>query len=199
VDENETAREGADLEELINEEDSRSGEGPDLSPMDLGDAEPVQVDVVIQKRHYVLREADGESAVKYRNASMRAARMSDGKVVGVEGAADCEPLLVSLCLYQVDPNTGQIRYTREGDPDKRYLVPLHLIKRWPSRIQRRLFDKVKEISDLGERPETEEQLVKEIGRLQRRLKKLREDKAELTRNGQEADPTVGRPSPSTDG
>ena len=111
---------------------------------------------------YYLREATEDAAVKYRNAAMRAARFTDGKLSSVEGVADVEPLLVSLCLYQITP---------KGD------VPVQLatIRGWPARIVKPLFEKAKQLSNLDE-GEDEAGIQKQIEDLSERLAKMREDK-----------------------
>ena len=87
---------------------------------------------------YTLKEASIGAATKYRNALLDCATIGpDGKPSKFSGMADVEPLLVSLCLFD-----------SEGSP-----VPLDAINRWPSRIVKQLFDRVKDISDLDETEE----------------------------------------------
>jgi hypothetical protein len=143
-----------------------------LQPMDLGDLPAVEVKVRRGGKTYVLREADGEAARQYRNAAIRAARMTDGEVTGIDGAADVEPLLVSLCLYYAN-DAGTITLAPNGLPDKRTLVPLGVIKSWTAAQQKSLFDRAVEISGLRDEQETVESLEKQIGKLQKQLTKLR--------------------------
>lgn len=114
-----------------------------------------EVPVTINKEAYVLVEASEDSACKYRNASMKTMTFTDGKVTGMVGGADLEPLLVHLCLFQGDK-----------------AVPLHKIRSWPARVVKALFEKAKEISDLNE--DTVEGIDKEIATLQERRKTLLE-------------------------
>jgi hypothetical protein len=58
----------------------------------------------------------------------------------VVGLANVEPLLVSLCLFR-----------ENGAP-----VLLATVRSWPARVVKSLFEKAKEISDLGEERKEEE-------------------------------------------
>jgi hypothetical protein len=123
----------------------------------------VEVPVKIRNEDYILKEADGNVACQYRNASTRCARMNDGKVTGVDGVADVEPFLVSLCLFKV-LSTGA-----------RVPVDVKVVRSWPSRIIKPLFDRAKEISKLDE-DDSEVSLTEQIKKLNERLTKLRESK-----------------------
>ncbi len=97
--------------------------------------ELISISVEIGEDKYVLKEATGEAAAKWRNAVMDCAIMSAaGKPKGVRNLANTEALLISLCMF-----------TRNGN-----LVDVKTIRRWPSKIVTSLFEKVKEISGLGE-------------------------------------------------
>jgi hypothetical protein len=144
--------------------------------LDFADLAPIEVPVKVNGvPKYVLVEASGAAAVAYRNMVSKAAKMVDGKVTGLDGIADAEPLLVSLCLSPVDDaaykRDGVVRATRANNND---LVTLHVsrVKAWPYRFQRALFDKVMEISpDLREK-DTPESVRKRIAELQAKLAEL---------------------------
>lgn len=132
--------------------------------IDLDDLAPIAVKYRIGGKQYVLREASADAAVQYRNAITRASRLTeDGKVATVEGLHDAEPLLVSLCLYQA----------KEDGTDTNVRVPIDTIRKWTNRIQRTLFDKIMEISDLNE--QSEEALERRIAFLQKSLARVREE------------------------
>lgn len=63
-----------------------------LAHIDFDDLQPVSVTFSYRKKQYVLKEASEDAAAKYRNAQLRATKMSDGKVTGVDGMADCAAL-----------------------------------------------------------------------------------------------------------
>lgn len=105
-----------------------------VEAMDFGDISLIEVPVKIAGKDYILREASGGAAEKYRDASIAGMTFTDGKLTRVEGLAGVESLLVSLCLFN----------------DKGLPVPLSLIRSWPSRVQKRLFERAKKISDLNE-------------------------------------------------
>lgn len=116
--------------------------------MDFGDLEEVTIPVHVKGEAYTLREASGRAAGKYRNACLECTTIGpDGKPTGFHNVADVEPLLVSLCLF--DENGRN--------------VPQARIEQWPSRVQKALFNKAKEISDLDEGISAErEQFVKAL-------------------------------------
>lgn len=108
---------------------------------------PVEVPVTIAGESYTLREATGETAVQYRDAMLACTTLGpEGKPTIISGLAGVEPLLVSLCLYDsID-----------------HLVPEATIRSWPARIQKALFERAKQISDLdeGEDEDEDEESVK---------------------------------------
>lgn len=133
-----------------------------LEPIVIEDPDPKSVPVTIGGRKYLLKEATADAAVRYRNAAARAARMTDGKVTGVDGIAEAEPLLVANCLFEL-----------RGDGGTGPLVSVTTIKGWAVRVQKQLFDRIKEMSDgLVDTP-TAEVLEREIAERQRQLADLR--------------------------
>jgi len=118
----------------------------------------IEVPVTIAGKKYVLREADGNAAIAFRNAQLQYMHFSeDGKPQSMQGMAATETLLVSLCL--VDEAGAN--------------VPEQVIRKWPNRIQKTLYERAREISELDD--DTEEALEKQMQNLQRRLGKLRKD------------------------
>lgn len=83
-----------------------------------------EVPVALGEANYVLREASEDAAVTYRNASMSKAKVADGKVIGVAGIADVEPLLVGLCLFASGSDTP---------------VGEEFVRRLPSRVVKPLY------------------------------------------------------------
>lgn len=125
-----------------------------MSPNDsmtFDDVTPMEVPVRIGDRQYILREADEGAACAYRNAIINSARTNDqGKVIGHDGLADVEPLLVSLCLYRAN-GEGKMALTKEGAPDRSYLLGMAGVKALPSRVVKPLFERAKQISGLDDR------------------------------------------------
>ena len=105
--------------------------------------ERTEVPVTIDGKSYLLKETSGAEACEYRNAVLASTQMEGGRRTFV-GLANSEPLLVSLCLYEI---------TDDG-PQKR--VPLQVISNWPSKVVSQLFEKAKEISGI-------DQDVEEVG------------------------------------
>lgn len=130
--------------------------------MNFDDIALIEIPVKIGDKKYVLREATGEAAAKYKNAQMACAKFnSEGKPSGVGNMADTELLLVHLCLFETDPQ-GQATLIN---------VPLPRVRSWPVRITRALFEKAQQISQL-EMKETKETLTEKIGRLREQLDKV---------------------------
>lgn len=153
--------------------------------LNFDDLLPIEMPVRHKGKQYILREADGEAAVLWRNANMAGSKMDVAtKVVTLGGnTADVQPLLVSLCLYEAD-GSGKLRLNKEGDPDKRFLVSLKVVKSWPERVVKSLFEHAKEISDLNE-VQTKESIDEKILKLQGQREAM--------------DAPNGQPASSTDG
>lgn len=151
--------------------------------------EPVNYDISLIKFPVTYRgtkmwatEADGEAAGKYRAASLRGVEMDikeDGSRTSkkMDSIVDTEPVLVSQCLYLAGDD-GELRLNSDGDPEKAFLVPLSKVKKFPSRLQKELFERIKSVSDLDE-SDTVEKLDKEIAKLQARKDKLLAKEGEL--------------------
>lgn len=157
----------------------------------MSNTEPINYDIALIKFPVTVRgvkmwatEADGEAAGKYRAASLRGVEMDikeDGSRTSkkMDAIADTEPTLVSQCLYYAGDD-GELRLNSDGDPEKTFLVPITKVKKLPAKVQKDLFERIKEISDLSE-SDTVEKLDKEIARLCAKREKLLREK-ETTKN-----------------
>lgn len=138
----------------------------DLSePMEFDDLEPIVVPVTLtregRKVPHLLKEASEDAAVKWRNAAMKHARYGEsGRIETLPSVADCEPVLVALCLFEVLPD-GSHR-----------AVPESIVRQMPSRVVSKLFERARKISGLDDE-ETEEVLARRIERDTRELQKVR--------------------------
>ena len=103
--------------------------------MTFDEIELISIPVRIGGEDFVLREATAEAAGKYHDAIIKSTRMSDGKITGSDGLGGVEPLLVSLCLFR-----------KKGKEEE--AVSLIEVRRWPTRVVKPLFERVKEISEL---------------------------------------------------
>tara|TARA_R110002020_G_scaffold376130_3_gene587310 strand:+ start:29126 stop:29548 length:423 start_codon:yes stop_codon:yes gene_type:complete len=99
--------------------------------------ELIEIPVTIGEKKYTLKEASGDTVVRYKNAITRATTFKDGKLSSVSNINDSEPLLVSLCLFQ-----------ENGLP-----VSLTLVRSFKNSTLEVLFDKAKEISNLDQADE----------------------------------------------
>lgn len=123
----------------------------------------IEIPVKIGPKDYVLVEASGGSVCKYKNAMLGTTSVgADGKpILSMSGMVDSEPLLVSLCLWEL--------WTNEANGDiVRKPVHINTVKSWPDRIQSSLYKKAKEISNLQEDEDTIESLQKEQDDLDKR-------------------------------
>ena len=121
------------------------------------DLTPIEIPVTIDGEEYLLREASGGTACRYRNAVLACITLVDGKPAKITNQADTEPLLVSLCMLQVVRDAN-------GEKKGEKAVPVTTVRQWRSSVQKALFKKAKEISDLEEPPTERELLVKALGR-----------------------------------
>ena len=146
---------------------------------------PITVPVRVGgKVKYFLAEASADAAKQFRNTAVRGSSMADGVISMGGHVADAEPILLSLCLFYATPD-GQMPIDHKGDFDSRKLVPMSVIRSWPSRFVEPLYERIKKISKLTMEPDTVETIDKQIVRLQHRRQQLLEAKL---RTG--ADPTI---------
>lgn len=147
--------------------------------IDFDDLKWIEIPVKYKGKKYLLIEANTEAARQFRNASSRGLKMQDGKVVGVEGAGDVEPLMISLCLFELyDVNeNGQI-------VTKRRKLIREQINELPSRVAKRCFDTIMKISELNE-TETLDDKIKKRDKLDAEIKALQANEVqESAKNGQ---------------
>jgi hypothetical protein len=127
--------------------------------LNLEDINPIETTFTFEGVTYVAKEAMGNAANKWRSAIIKATRQNaEGKLSPTEHLPDTEPLLVSLCTF-----------TRSEGKDEP--VDIKTVKNWPSRLIKRVFNWIKEVSELGE-GETKEELEKQLKKTQERLDKL---------------------------
>ncbi len=107
-----------------------------MSDLDFSSIEIREVPVVDPKgNEYILREASGKAATDHRNAIMSCAIFGpDGKVVSYKDLSSVEAKLVAACLWD----------------DKGRNPSVQLVQSWPARVQKVLFEKAKELSDISE-------------------------------------------------
>jgi len=130
--------------------------------LDFNSLEPIRVPVKYGGKDYLLCEADGEASAHYDDAKIACHKYDHdtGRLLGVPLTAHLEPLMVSLCLYEVDG---------DGKPGQR--VPEEVVRSWPGRVVSRLFDKAMTIS---EKDETNPAwLERQIASMQARLDAIR--------------------------
>lgn len=101
------------------------------------------------KEHFVLREANGRAATDHRNAIMSSSEFGpDGKVIAIKDLASVEAKFIAACLWD----------------DKGRNPSPSLIQSWPARVQKQLYEKVKELSDFGDESIVAEALKKALSR-----------------------------------
>jgi hypothetical protein len=153
---------------------SKNGKHAALDPIIFTDEDlqPIEVPITLGKDKYWLCEASEDSVVQFRNAQMRGTQfdMQDGKVkvTGMDGMADVEPLLVSLCLFEDDGSgPSSDKHSRPGEPVSEYTV-----RGFKPKIVSALFARAKAISGL-DADESEESLLKQRDEIDKKLAALK--------------------------
>jgi hypothetical protein len=153
-----------------------------------------RVPVAIDGKEWFLVEALEDDATRFHAASISAGTITEGsdesKTVRIDGAkmSAVRAQLVSDCLIdEAGRHPG-----------------LAVVKKWPHRVVKELFERAKEISDLVEAPQTRDGLDKAIRATEKSLAELRERRARLDDpkgSSEGTTSTSGRPtspgSPST--
>lgn len=139
-----------------------------VTELNFDDLTPIEIPVSIKGEKYVLKEPTEGAVCRWRDAQLKASKLTDGKLTSMDGLADTEPLLVSLCIFK-------IRDLPDGSK-KEVPVELPVVRGWSGRIVKVLFEKLKEIGELEEK-DTEEVLQKRLKDTQEQLKALRNGKS----------------------
>lgn len=130
---------------------------------DFDSLEAIEFPVKVDGETYTLREASGDAAFKYRNAAIKCTKLGpDGKPASIENLADIEPLLISMCLFD----------------SKAKPVPAVKIRSWKNRVCKSLYEKILEISELGN-DEDVASLEKQLAEIQAKLDKLKAKDTDL--------------------
>lgn len=118
---------------------------------------PEEVPVTIDKDRFILREALEEDVVWWQSEQFKNAKVSKGSatVSGLGGMAERESLLLSRCLFRADPE-GRLPLNSVGEPDRRMLVAKQNIKGWPTKVVKKLFKTLADISGLNDEVQTGE-------------------------------------------
>lgn len=110
--------------------------------LNFDDLEPIEIPFNLLGQRYLLKEASEDAACRYRNKLMESSTMVDGKTTSIKGMADAEPLLVAFCMFHVTIDNNGIRNLKQ--------LTLEEVRAFPSRVVKKLFAKIQEISDLKE-------------------------------------------------
>ncbi len=152
-----------------------------MEPMKFS-LDTIQIPVEIGDKEFVLREASGDTACKFTNARMACGQMGpDNTIASWRNIADTEPLLVSLCLFEIERG-------EDGSITQEKPTQISQIRKWPSRITKELYDKAKEISDIDTNDDLES-LLKQRTEIDEQIEKLQ--KKDETAKKPETDTTDG--------
>jgi hypothetical protein len=120
---------------------------------DFDQGQPTEVKIRFQGKNWTLREASEETAVKMRGMQLSNARVVGGQLqANVDRIAESQAFLVSRCLFD----------------DENKPVKVEVIRSWPSRVVKPLFERCKEMSGLAEQddqPALEKRFVELVGKL----------------------------------
>jgi hypothetical protein len=112
--------------------------------LDFSDLEPYVLPFEVEGKKYELREPTSNARRKYNNERMNRVLYENGAVSGMRDIADLEPMLVSLCCFDVDTNKP---------------VPETVIGNWSGRMVKRLFEAAKTISLINDESNTDLSLL----------------------------------------
>lgn len=144
--------------------------------MEFEDEELVEVPVKIGANRYILQEANGDVVVQHRNAVLAYTRYNDqGNIASISGIASAEPLLISKCLYTTIPAD---KANPEGPVIKSKLAGLEFVNNLRHRTMKKLFNRIKEISDMND-DESVEALKKQRDELTKRIVAIEETEAKV--------------------
>lgn len=105
--------------------------------------QPKELRLTIGGAKYVMLEASGDVACRYRNALLDCTELGpEGTPVRVKNMADLEPYLVSMCLYPVNA---------DGTVASKSVSPV-LVRSWPSRVQKALYVQARKLGDIADTP-----------------------------------------------
>lgn len=138
-----------------------------MEPLVFDDIAPVEIPVKLKGKDYVLREASESGAAKYKNAQLKAMKQSESadgnKTTNIDGMAETEALLVSICLFE-KTDTGEKN------------VDIAFIRTLVHRVVEPIFNKAEEISGLKKK-KTKEELIKTIKESQVEIIKLNKEQS----------------------
>lgn len=138
--------------------------------MEFEDEDLTEVPVTIGSHRLILQEANGDIVVQHRNAVLAYTRYNDqGNIASISGIASAEPLLISKCLYTTVPVDKD---KPDGPVVKGKLVGLEFVSNLRHRVMKKLFNRIKEISDMND-DESVEALEKQRDELNKKIAEIK--------------------------
>lgn len=119
-----------------------------MEPLDFSTLTIQEVAVISPEgTHYTLREANGKTATEHRNAIMSSTIFGpDGKVTGIKDLASVEARFIASCLWDEKGKNPSVT----------------LVQSWPARVQKKLYESAKDLSDFSEDTPLREALEKAL-------------------------------------
>ncbi len=143
-----------------------------METLDFDALTPTVVQVKYGGKIYILREADGDAEMAWRDAGMSAAKLGpEGHPERLTGLAQTDVTLLQKCLYHANA-AGEMPTDKDGKPDKTKLVAPQTIRGFQHRVMQDLYDKLIEISRM-QKKETVEELEKQKAKLQKKIDDLK--------------------------
>lgn len=135
---------------------------------DYGDLSKIEIPVVgPDGKNYILREAMGGAAARYKNARTKCARFKDGGLSGADGLGNLPELLLHLTLFTTK---------EDGTRNPKDTISKPAVAGWPNRVIEELFTEALKISELDD-AESLDDLKKQREELDERIAKMEEDSA----------------------
>lgn len=156
-----------------------------MDEFDFSGLEEVKIPITAPDgRKFILREVFGDGYDAWQNAITDARQYNaDGKMSGFKNLAETDNVLIAKSLVEILPD-GTMQAVGPEVPSN-----------WPQKMRAKVLAKLREVSELDE-IDTEEELIKQIEKLQARLAKVRAGKADQAKNVQ-SNSEDGSSSPSS--
>lgn len=133
------------------------------------DGSLIVIPVTIGDKKYLLKEASEAACRKFRNAQMSCTKYdSEGNTRTIEGLADGQALLLSMCLFELEIGADGTSVIQEK------VVQVSQLAKFSGRVVKKLYTRCFEISELAEVP-TLKELKKERVELDKQIEKLEKE------------------------
>lgn len=117
-----------------------------LEEFDVETAEPIEYLIKnLGGKSYIIKEAKSGEAAQYKNAVTACSTINaETGIMTNKGLANTENFLISLCMYEASMGAGG-EFVPSPKP-----VGIRFVESLPHKVAQKIFDKIREISNLNE-------------------------------------------------